>query len=77
MCSVQGIFQHHFQCEKVHTILDKVWHIYMYISMLIERWATYSECKQNFMLFKGHASWAKITPARGMLTALACHPTKK
>jgi len=25
MYSAQGIFQHHFQCKKVHTILDKIW----------------------------------------------------
>ncbi len=27
MYSVQGIFQHHFQCIKVHTILDKIWYL--------------------------------------------------
>ncbi len=26
MCSVQGIFQHHFQCKKVRTILNKIWY---------------------------------------------------
>ena len=25
--SVQGIFQHHFQCKKVHTILNKIWYL--------------------------------------------------
>jgi hypothetical protein len=27
MYSVQGIFQHNFQCKKVHTILNKIWYI--------------------------------------------------
>jgi hypothetical protein len=27
MYSAQGIFQHHFQCKKVHTILDKIWYL--------------------------------------------------
>jgi hypothetical protein len=27
--------------------------------------------------FRGHASWAKMMPLGGKLTALACHPTKK
>ncbi len=25
MYRAQGIFQHHFQCKKVRTILDKIW----------------------------------------------------
>jgi hypothetical protein len=24
---VQGIFEHNFQCKKVHTILDKIWYL--------------------------------------------------
>jgi hypothetical protein len=24
MYSAQGMFQHHFQCKKVHTLLDKI-----------------------------------------------------
>ncbi len=27
MYSVQGIFQHHFQCKKVCIILDKIWYL--------------------------------------------------
>jgi hypothetical protein len=27
MYSEQGIFQHHIQCKKVRTILDKTWYI--------------------------------------------------
>jgi hypothetical protein len=27
MYSAQGIFQHHFQCKKVRTILNKIWYI--------------------------------------------------
>jgi hypothetical protein len=32
MFSVQGIFQDHLQCIKVHTILDKIWYIVFVIS---------------------------------------------
>jgi hypothetical protein len=28
MYSAQGIFQHHFQYKKVHTILDKIWYLH-------------------------------------------------
>jgi len=34
------------------------------------------ECKQNMMLLRGQASWAKMMSLRGKLTALACHLTK-
>ncbi len=34
------------------------------------------ECKQNMMLLRGQASWAKMTSLRGKLTAPACQPTK-
>jgi hypothetical protein len=27
--------------------------------------------------FRGQASWSKMTPPEGKLTALPCHPTKK
>ncbi len=35
MYSVQGIFQHHFQCKKVHTILDKIWYFYRQPSYIL------------------------------------------
>ncbi len=38
---------------------------------------SYSQCKQKMMLFKGQASWAKMTSPGGKLKALACYPTKK
>jgi hypothetical protein len=28
MYSAQGIFQQHFQCKKVRTILDKIWYLH-------------------------------------------------
>ncbi len=28
MYSVQGIFQPHFPCKTVHTILDKIWYVF-------------------------------------------------
>jgi hypothetical protein len=32
---------------------------------------------KKMMLFRGEASWAKMTSYGDKLTALACHPTKK
>jgi len=44
--------------------------------MFEERQVSYSECKQNMTSLRGQASWAKMMPLKGKLTAPACHPTK-
>jgi hypothetical protein len=40
-------------------------------------WFVIPDVKEKMMTFGGQASWAKITPPGGKLTALVCHPTKK
>jgi hypothetical protein len=44
--------------------------------MFVERWSVIPEWKQNMMSLRGQASWAKMMPLKGKLTALACHLTK-
>ncbi len=34
------------------------------------------ECKQNMTALRGQASFSKMMPLGGKLTALECHPTK-
>jgi hypothetical protein len=36
MYSVQGIFQHHFQCKKVRTIINKIWYAALFTFLV--RW---------------------------------------
>jgi hypothetical protein len=45
--------------------------------MFIERWISYSQCKQKMMSFRGQASSAKMTPLGGKLAAPMYHPTKR
>jgi hypothetical protein len=45
--------------------------------MFVERWVSYSRCKQKMMSFRGQVSLAKMMSPGGKLAALACHLTKK
>jgi hypothetical protein len=45
--------------------------------MFVERWVSYSWSKQKLTLFRGQASWAKMTSHGDKLTELLCHPTKR
>jgi hypothetical protein len=44
--------------------------------MLVERYVSCCECKQNITSLRGQASWAKMKSLRGKLAAPACHPNK-
>jgi hypothetical protein len=45
--------------------------------MFVERYVSYSRCKQKMTSFRGQGSWAKMMSPRVKLTSPACHPTKR
>jgi len=47
MYSTQGIFQHHFQCKKVHTILDKIWYLHCNVFFVKTVSEAAHECADN------------------------------
>jgi hypothetical protein len=47
MYSVQGIFQHHFQCKKVRTILNKIQYILEKLQKVKLHFES-RECSENY-----------------------------
>jgi hypothetical protein len=45
--------------------------------MPVERWIDIPDVNKKMMSLRGQASWAKMMPPGGKLTALVCHPPKK
>jgi hypothetical protein len=61
MYSAQGIFQHNFQCKKVHTILNKMWYAECHYAE-----CHYSECRK-IVVCAGHVSVSITASLEGTL----------
>jgi hypothetical protein len=67
--------------KRLYNITHRDYGIHIEISWLrsrfVERYVTYSQCKQKVMSFRGQASWAKMTSLWGQANSTGMPPDQK